>query len=81
MMDGTKEKEYKVLMLIGDIMMTQSSGGNSTQALLGSSQKSGKKKNKKKLVRSAYQKQKEFQQILYIVELNIHTHTSLARAD
>ena len=39
MMDGTNEKEYRVAIDIGDMMMKQSSGGNSTNVLLGSTKK------------------------------------------
>lgn len=37
--DGRNEKEYNVEMDIGDIMIEQSSGGNSTKLLLGSASK------------------------------------------
>lgn len=36
MIDGTNEKEKKVETEIGDMIMEQSSGGNSTDELLGS---------------------------------------------
>jgi len=39
MIDGRKEKEYTVPMDIGDMMTTQSSGGNSTNVLLDPSKK------------------------------------------
>lgn len=43
MIDGAKEKVYTVLAEIGDIMMVQSSGGNSTAAsLLTGEKNSGK---------------------------------------
>lgn len=43
MIDGTNENEYKLLIDTGDIIIEQSSGGNSTDILLDSAK--GKKEH------------------------------------